>query len=113
MTAPHTPTPWYECDNGLIYGATAEDQDEAPFIADVICDRERAAFGIMSDTERANIAFIVRACNAHGDLVAALKLALQALNASPRFRVSGSDSYKIASAIEAALKQAEVNPYAG
>jgi hypothetical protein len=112
MTTPHTPTPWYTNDYGLIYGEPAEDQDEAPFVADVIADRECAAFGIMPDTERANIAFIVRACNAHDEFIAALKLALQALNTAPRYRVDDTDSYRIASAIEAALRQAGVNPYA-
>ncbi len=112
MTTPHTPTPWYADDNGLIYGEAANDQDEAPFIADVIASRECAAFGIMSDTERANVAFIVRACNAHDEFIGGLKLALQALNTAPRFRVGHDDSYGIASAIEAILRRAEVNPYA-
>ncbi len=112
MTGLHTPTPWYADDNGLIYGEPAKDQTEAPFVADVIADRECAAFGIMSDTERGNIAFIVRACNAHDEFIGGLKLALQALNTAPRFSVNGTDSYKIASAIEAILRRAEVNPYA-
>jgi hypothetical protein len=106
----HTPTPWFDNDHGLIYGASIDWQDEAPVVADVIADRERQAFGIMTDTERANIAFIVRACNAHDDLVASLKLALEALNTAPRFRVNDTDSYKIASRIDAALKRTEVTP---
>ncbi|HKN10318.1 MAG TPA: hypothetical protein VJ376_12675 [Pseudomonadota bacterium] len=110
MKHPHTPTPWYDNDNGLIYGTPAEDQDEAPFVADVISDRECAAFGIMTDTERANMAFIVSACNVHHDLVATLKLALEALNTARRFRVNDTDSYAIASRIDAALKKAGVQP---
>ena len=108
MKHPHTPTPWYDNDNGLIYGTPADDQDEAPFVADVIADAELKAFGIMSDTERANIAFIVQACNTHHELVATLKLALEALNTAPRFRTAETDSYKIASRIDAAIKAAEV-----
>jgi len=41
------------------------------------------------------------------DPAAILKLALEALNTAPRFRVGDTDSYKIASRIDAALKAAE------
>lgn len=39
-------------------------------------------------------------------LVAALKLAQEALNTAPRFRVGDTDSYKIASQVDAALSAA-------
>jgi hypothetical protein len=112
MIARHTPTPWEHDGCGLIYGMPPGDGDEAPFVADVISERECAAFGIVTDAERANAALIVRACNAHDGFVDALKQALEALNTAPRFRAGGKDSYRIASAIQAALKNAGVNPYA-
>jgi hypothetical protein len=108
MSTARTPTPWHDNRNGLIYGQPAKDQEGAPFVADVIAGSDRAAFGILTDRERANAAFIVRACNGHESLITVLKLALQALNSAPRFRVGGTDSYKIASQIETALKLAEV-----
>jgi hypothetical protein len=104
MTTPHTPTPWLvdSCDDDLIFAknglhiATVGNQHQ-----------EQAAEEIA-----ANARFIVRACNAHDEFIGGLKLALQALNTAPRFSVNGTDSYKIASAIEAILHRAEVNPYA-
>jgi hypothetical protein len=50
--------------------------------------------------------------DAQTQLIVALRLALDALNMAPRFRVRHTDSYRIASAIKAALSQAEANPYA-
>lgn len=61
----HSPTPYVHNENGLIYGQCSGDDDEAPFVADIIADRERAAFGMMTDQEAATAAFIVTACNAH------------------------------------------------
>lgn len=66
--------PWSYGGNGLIYGqCTEHDNDEAPCVADVIIDRERSAFGITTDQEVVTAAFIVSACNAHEQLVEALK----------------------------------------
>jgi hypothetical protein len=62
------PTPYQLNDTGLIYGQCSEDDDEAPFVADVIADRERAAFGILTDQETATAAFIVTACNSYARL---------------------------------------------
>ena len=105
MTAPHTPTPWRvdPVDGDLIIADI-----DGGIVAEVWGgDGERSAEAV-----EANAAFIVRACNAHDGFVAALKLALDALNTAPRFRVGDKDSYKIASAIHAALRQAGVNPHA-
>jgi len=66
--------------------------------------------GTLRDQSQANAALIVRACNAHHDLVVTLKLALEALNTARRFRVNDTDSYAIASRIDAVLKKAEVEP---
>ena len=73
MSISTTPLPWYCGDNGLIYGQCTEDLDEAPCVADVIADRERAAFGITTDEERSNARFIVAACNLHSRMVAAIE----------------------------------------
>lgn len=104
---PHTPLPWCDGDNGLIYGQCVGDDDEAPFVADVIADRDLAGFGIMSPEERANAAFIVAACNHHETLLATLRKALLALNTARRFRVRSTDSYAIASEIDAVLASAK------
>ena len=103
----HSPLPWCIDDNGLIYGQSVGDDDEAPCIADVIADRDLAGFGIMSAEERANAAFIVTACNHHETLLATLRKALLALNTAPRFRVRSTDSYAIASEIDAVLAAAK------
>jgi hypothetical protein len=43
----------------------------------------------------------------HSGMIEILKLALEALNVAPRFRVGDTNSYAIASRITAILKQAE------
>ena len=68
----HTPLPWVANDAGLIFGQIADHEHEAPFVADTIGDRDRQAFGILTDAECANTALIVAACNAHHALIAAL-----------------------------------------
>lgn len=104
----HVPTtlPWITWDNGLIYGQCHEDQDGAPFIADVALDHDRAALGITTEEERATAAFICRAANAHADLVGSALMALMALTAVPNFRVCRTDSHSIARLIEEALVKA-------
>ena len=108
MTVPHTPTPW------SIEVSSSEDEllvfSDESCVASVPVWHDDDDEDTLRDQSYANAAFIVRACNTHGDFVAALKLALEALNTAPRFRVNDTDSYKIASAIEAALKKAEVRP---
>ena len=44
--AKHTPTPWEQGDNGLIYGQCQGDNDEAPFVADVSKDTVSAVLGM-------------------------------------------------------------------
>jgi hypothetical protein len=66
----HSPTPWQDNDAGLIYGQVSGDDDEAPFVADV-CNNPGS--GEYTEQEQANAAFIVRACNAHSELLAALQ----------------------------------------
>ena len=74
MSAQHTPTPWVMTrsvdrhDGEFDYGIHARD---AKVLAEVF---GRSASGGVLPAE-ANAAFIVRACNAHEDLVAALKIA--------------------------------------
>ena len=70
QTAKHTPGPWVCNDECLIYGQVSGDEPEAPFVAD--CARECAA-GQYTEQEKANAAFIVRACNAHRDMLEALE----------------------------------------
>lgn len=50
-----------------------------------------------------------QAADAAPEMLTALKLAQQALNTAPKFKVpsANTDSYKIASAVDAAVKRAE------
>ncbi|MEQ1651124.1 MAG: hypothetical protein ABL897_01400 [Hyphomicrobium sp.] len=82
---PHSTLPWVLAENGLIYGQCQSADDEAPCVADIISDRERMAFGLSTEVERANGEFIVRACNAHNQLVEAAKLADQLCNLITRW----------------------------
>lgn len=73
-TATHTPTPWLvsDFDYTTVY-AEIEDGDfhQEPGICS--CDGEAIAKIEDRDVRRANAAFIVRACNAYDELVAALR----------------------------------------
>ena len=64
-TAQHTPGPWEDNGNGLIYGQCTGDDDEAPFVADV-CNDPNA----YTDQEQANGRLIVAA----PDLLAACRM---------------------------------------
>jgi hypothetical protein len=75
----HARLPWEDNGAGLIYGQVSGDDDEAPFVADVANDRTAAALGIITPQERTNAAFIVRACNAHSDMLEALELCVDCL----------------------------------
>jgi hypothetical protein len=76
MSAKHTPTPWRICTNAQ-FSSEVETADGSLSIAlahakghDLLPDAYEAPEDDVSD---ANAAFIVRACNAHDDLVAALE----------------------------------------
>jgi hypothetical protein len=68
QTAKHTPGPWQDNDAGLIYGQVSGDDDEAPFVCDV-CNSAPE----YTEQERANAAFIIRACNSHQVMLALLE----------------------------------------
>jgi hypothetical protein len=71
--APHTPTPWqYGELSESVMTARAGPIVDADFARDIISYEERFA----------NLKFIVRACNAHDALVAALR-EIEANNADP------------------------------
>ncbi|HJT77879.1 MAG TPA: hypothetical protein VJ739_11820 [Gemmataceae bacterium] len=87
-TARHTPEPWEYADSGLIYGQCGEDDDEAPFVCDVVEDSAMQAFGTLSPVEEANARRICAAVNAcrgvstealEQGAIADLRHALQAL----------------------------------
>jgi hypothetical protein len=75
--AQHTPTPWYEWNLGI------GDNGQGPFTYPL---------GTDPDIATANAAFIVRSVNAHDDLVAAAKDALESLlrlpNVDAAYRVT-------------------------
>lgn len=68
MTTKHTPTPWF------LSGPHNDGSAGIYTTANPSVDSSVAAF---SDVGEANAAFIVRACNAHDELVAALENTLQ------------------------------------
>jgi hypothetical protein len=77
QTANHARLPWEDNDAGLIYGQVSGDDDAAPFVCDV-CDSPLE----YTEQEKANAAFIVRACNAHQDMAEALKDSIQCFECS-------------------------------
>jgi len=73
MTTQHTPTPW------RAIGFTIESHD---YDHELVCRVSKSGGGTRIE---ANAAFIVRACNAHDELVAALESASRWLGAgSPK-----------------------------
>ena len=74
MSAEHTPTPWSVFEAGKRYGI---DADMGVSIVLFQANDERHGDGVLGRTKdeaHANAEFIVRAVNAHDDLVAAVKL---------------------------------------
>lgn len=57
--ATHTPGPWQDDGNGLIYGQCSDDDEEMPFVADV-CNNPN----VYTEQERTNARRIVAAVNA-------------------------------------------------
>lgn len=72
MNVQHTPGPWSAKDSVNVY-------HEGRHIADCGCHTEGVPLHIGLENA-ANAAFIVRACNAHDELVEALTLCLSALD---------------------------------
>lgn len=80
MTTEHTPTPWkanLTHNEPCVYAGTGSGRGIAYMQAENTPHIENSA------ERAANAAFIVRACNAHEDLVAALREAQAALNGAP------------------------------
>jgi len=73
MTTQHTPTPWKVLQAGDPSGVPRVTSDKGGVA--VICVNRYMGEKGPSAEESANAAFIVRACNAHDELVAALTLA--------------------------------------
>jgi hypothetical protein len=100
QTAKHTPLPWVCNDECLIYGqVSSDDEPEAPFVAD--CAREGAA-GKYTEQEQANAELIVRACNAHRDLIETLKDAATAMECT-----ESSFMHREAEKVRAVIAKAE------
>jgi hypothetical protein len=71
MTETHTPTPWLSKEDGYEIYITSPDYDNNGYeiaIVDIL-----GLDGKQADLQRVNAEFIVRAVNAHDDLVAVLK----------------------------------------
>jgi hypothetical protein len=101
MTIIHTPSPWhYEVSENCpdVWEITA-DFCESP-LAEV--PRWQDEGGNDSPEAEANVTLIAAA----PELLAALRLAQRALNTAVRFRVGETDSYKIASTVDAAIARA-------
>ena len=95
----HTPAPWYLSDSHFTKGNVILSKVDE-------CGAHVCTMPEFKDTAQDNAAFIVRACNAHDDLVAALEAVLKAadwLN-DPPLDTFGAKAHKQA---RAALKQAK------
>lgn len=99
MSRRHSPTPWHQFENCEGHSIVDADNGHVAY-----CDWNITNEG-EEDPASANAAFIVLACNAHRNLVALLRLALRALNATSRIRVDHTDSIAIASEIGRVLSQ--------
>lgn len=69
----HTPTPWFLNDSDIppsIYTISQEDPSHQPCIA--VLDADKPYFFDGVAVQEANAEFIVRACNSHDALIAAL-----------------------------------------
>ncbi len=95
----HTPGPWEDNGNGLIYGQCSGDDDDAPFVADVCNDPDT-----YTEQEQANARLIESAPT----MLEALRLAQRALNTAPRLRIGDTDSYTIAAIVGNAIARATI-----
>lgn len=72
MTTQHTPTPWNHSNGTVVFDGN--DRKVAATYAN-------KGYGIEIDEAQSNAAFIVRACNAHDELVAALRACVEEMSA--------------------------------
>lgn len=102
--ARHTPGPWLYEYNPY----TSQDGREIPAF-DIRADEKLFSTNedLPPETQEANARLIAAA----PEMLEALQLALRALNTAPRFRVGDTNSYAIASRIEAVLRARGINPY--
>jgi hypothetical protein len=98
----HTPGPW-DCDLDYIVAPDPNGRHPDIYIAEIAhCDDEgRVA---TYEQQHGNRQLITAA----PEMLNALLLAQGALNTAPRFRVSGTDSYKIAAIVDKAIATATV-----
>lgn len=92
----HTPTPWAISSNGFnIYGPP-DAEGQVTFVASIFRKP-------IQDIEDANAEFIVRACNAHDELLAACKATLKYLQYSSKH----AENRELRKQIRAAVDKAE------
>lgn len=117
--AKHTPGPWKAViapnfGNGYIYTSiqpTTVDPDNMAHLAMAngeyhVCRMTHTAALHKAELHRANAEFIVRACNAHDEMLAALKAA----NDKLRSVLFGGDDHPLVAASDAAIAKAEGQP---
>lgn len=79
----HTPTPWITDDrhihpkSGLAYPRGHEPETDVIVLVDTDCHDN----GLLNPTDKANLDFIVRACNSHDDLLSAVHDLLEIVQA--------------------------------
>jgi hypothetical protein len=106
----HTPTPWFFLKNGPDYAISATKSRIARF-SDIFATQPHSE--AQYEEAEANAEFIVRACNAHDDLVAALELSKSFIryNTTPENCVSIGDNIfsgtDIYNSIQSALVKAK------
>jgi hypothetical protein len=91
MNALHTPTPWFDDGRGAIY----------------VPDPDNDLGGIVvANVKAADATFIVRACNAHDDLVAAARKTLEWFDRESDHAVSFADRVQLCGDAETMLRAA-------
>lgn len=83
MSAQHTPTPWADATPSMMVTSATGKTVAMVYGDDPAC--------VADDRARANAAFIVRACNAHDHLVAALERTLSWLSSYPAEAALGKE----------------------
>lgn len=99
MTTQHTPTPWVIESQARVSAHSIVDVDCIPIAEVRIVGRSEGGRGTAADVE-----FIVRACNAHDELVAALA---QIARLSAEGEVSANMQYALGDIARAALARVQ------
>lgn len=105
MTTKHTPTPWRTNSKN----ARRIFERKGLIVANCVLPDFGNASGKTSETAAANAAFIVRACNAHSDLVAALESVLPLADAWADGKAGSHPDHELIEVARALLAQLDAD----